>query len=83
MSVSCPLPPHPSLNPLSSSGSGPGPAQAEHLGNTAIRGELESSRMFLTVLEGSRGFQGDFKGGRPLEGRQERQEGKEGKKGKK
>jgi hypothetical protein len=53
------------------------------LGNTAIRGELESSRMFLTVLEGSRGFQGDFKGGRPLEGRQERQEGKEGKKGKK
>ena len=37
-------PPPSSLSPLSSSGSGP--AQAEHLGNTAIRGELESSRMF-------------------------------------
>ena len=33
----------------------------QHLGNISIKGELESSGMFYTVLEGSRGFQGDFK----------------------
>ena len=33
----------------------------QHLGNISIKGELESSGMFYTVLEGSRRFQGDFK----------------------
>ena len=45
---------------VSSSGSGPGiTSNKQHLGNTSIKGELESSRIFYTVLEGSFGGKGE------------------------
>ena len=48
--------------------------KAHIVGNTAIKGELESSRRFQRVSGGLQAF------GRPLEGMQERQEWKEGNK---